>query len=106
MVLTRMHADLVFTELLSCGVNVARLCVERKVRHVERAGYAEVRTDLEVDGALEVDEDVHLVEPRHLPHRFGAGKQTMRLHLENSYLMEKKPKLSMDLDRGLFLNKL
>ena len=77
-----MHADLVFTELLSCGVNVARLCVERKVRHVERTGYAEVRTDLEVDGALEVDEDVYLVEPRHFPDRFGAGKETRRLRLD------------------------
>ena len=82
MVLTRMHSDLVFTELLSSSVNVARLCVERKVRHVKRAGYAEVRTDLEVDGALEADEDVHLVEPRHLPHGFGAGKETRRLRLD------------------------
>ena len=77
-----MHADLVFTELLSSSINVARLCVERKIRHVQRAGYAEVRTDFEEDGALEVDEDVYLIEPCHLPHRFGTGKQTIILRLD------------------------
>ena len=69
-----MHADLVLTELLSSGVDVARLRVERKVGHVEGAGYAEVCTDLEVDGALEADKDIHLIEPRHLPHRLGTEK--------------------------------